>query len=105
MKGAEVTIELNPRERRLYDRLRSRLVEPSGPGAASGFGDLLLVLPDLTILLARLMRDRRVPLVQKGIAISGVAYVLSPLDVLPALFFGPLGLLDDLFCCVRIAQT
>ncbi|MBW2496296.1 MAG: DUF1232 domain-containing protein [Deltaproteobacteria bacterium] len=89
-------IELNPRERRLYDRLRERLVD-NAPGSPSTLGDLLLVLPDLTILLARLMRDRRVPLLAKGVAVAGVAYVLSPLDLMPALFMGPFGLLDDLF--------
>ena len=91
-----MTIELNPRERRLYDRLRGRLVAPR-PNAASGPWDLLLLLPDLTILLVRLLRDRRVPLLEKGLSIAGVAYVLSPIDVLPTLVFGPFGLLDDLF--------
>jgi len=91
-----IMIELNPRERRLYDRLRLQLVEHA-PGDRSGFGDMLLLLPDLTILLGRLLRDRRVALAQKGIAIAGLAYVLSPLDLLPALVFGPFGLLDDLF--------
>ena len=96
MSQPMVTIELNPRERRLYDRLRERVVEPS-PNARTGWRDLLLLLPDLTILLVRLMRDRRVPLLDKGIAIAGVAYVVSPFDVLPAMLVGPIGLLDDLF--------
>jgi uncharacterized membrane protein YkvA (DUF1232 family) len=96
MSGGSVMIELNPRERRLYDRLRERLVA-SAPGSPSTLSDLLLVLPDLTILLMRLMRDRRVPLLAKGVAVAGVAYVLSPLDLMPALFMGPIGLLDDLF--------
>ena len=96
MREGVVMIELNLREKRLYDRLRTRLVE-SVPGAGSGVRDLILLLPDLTILLARLMRDRRVPLLQKAIAIAGVAYVVSPIDLLPAMIFGPLGLLDDLF--------
>lgn len=93
---SELTIELNPKERRLYDRLRERLVA-TRPGRSSGPGDLLLLLPDLTILLLRLLRDRRVPIARKGIAIAGVAYVLSPIDVVPALVFGPIGLVDDLF--------
>ncbi|HKK50601.1 MAG TPA: DUF1232 domain-containing protein [Myxococcota bacterium] len=96
MSHSEVTIELNPRERRLYDRLRRRLID-SGPGESSSLRDLLLLMPDLTILLMRLMRDRRVPRLQKGLALSGIAYVLSPLDFMPVLFLGPLGLLDDLF--------
>ena len=96
MSGSMLTIELNPRERRLYDRLRQQLVDTE-PGSSSTIRDLLLLLPDLTILLLRLMRDRRVPLGQKAILIGGLAYVLSPLDLLPALIFGPVGLLDDLF--------
>ena len=97
--GPAVTIELNPKEQRLYDQLRERLITPStsgGPGA-SRMGDVLLFLPDLTILLLRLLRDERVPLLDKGLAVAGVAYVLSPIDVLPAILMGPLGLLDDLF--------
>jgi hypothetical protein len=49
-----VTIELNPRERRLYDRMRQRLARIE-PGASSGPRDILLLLPDLTVLLARLL--------------------------------------------------
>jgi uncharacterized membrane protein YkvA (DUF1232 family) len=96
MTPSTVTIELNPEEERLYDRLRTRIVE-SSPGEGSGFRDIVLLLPDLTILLLRLMRDRRVHVLQKGLAVAGVAYVLSPIDILPAIVFGPLGILDDVF--------
>ena len=75
MSEGPITIELNPRERRLYDRLRERVV-PTRPGAVTGARDLLLFLPDLTVLLARLLRDRRVPLVQKGVALAGIADVI-----------------------------
>jgi uncharacterized membrane protein YkvA (DUF1232 family) len=91
-----VTIELNPDERRMWDRLRAQLVAHKDPGAASGLGDLLFLLPDLTVLLMRLLRDSRVPLMSKALAVAGVGYVLSPIDVMPALFFGPIGLVDDL---------
>ena len=90
-----VVIELNPRERRLYDRLRARVVE-ARPGAASGFRDALLLLPDLTVLLLRLMRDSRVPFSCKVIAVLGAGYALSPIDLIPALLVGPIGLVDDL---------
>jgi len=92
----KIVIELNPREQRVYDRLRAQVVEPR-LGTSSGVRDLLLLLPDLTMLLFRLMRDPRAPASAKLIALIGVAYVLSPIDLLPALIFGPLGLLDDLF--------
>jgi uncharacterized membrane protein YkvA (DUF1232 family) len=90
-----IEIELNPRERRFYDRLRSRVVAPR-PGQASSVRDMLLLLPDLTILLLRLLRDERVSVGDKGIALAGIAYVLSPLDLMPEFLFGPVGLLDDL---------
>ena len=89
-----VTIELNPRERRLYDRFRTRLVERP-PGSSSGMRDIVLLLPDLSVLLVRLMRDDRVPMRAKAIAMLGVGYLLSPIDLLPGLIFGPIVLLDD----------
>jgi uncharacterized membrane protein YkvA (DUF1232 family) len=98
MKKAEpkVTIEMDRGERRIYDRLRAGIVA-TRPGRRSGARDLLLLLPDLTVLLLRLLRDARVPAGGKVIAVLGVGYVLSPLDILPAVVFGPIGLLDDLF--------
>lgn len=90
-----LTIELNPRERRVYDALRDRVVR-SSPGAPSGVGDLLLLLPDLVVLLVRLMRDSRVPRWPKWIAALGVGYAISPVDLLPSLLLGPIGLVDDL---------
>jgi uncharacterized membrane protein YkvA (DUF1232 family) len=91
-----VIIDLNPDERRLWDRMRQQVVSSKSPGEASGVGDLLFLLPDLTVLAMRLMRDDRVPLAAKAIMTAGVAYVISPLDFMPALLFGPLGLVDDL---------
>jgi uncharacterized membrane protein YkvA (DUF1232 family) len=93
---SNVTIELDARERRTYDRLRAAVVTPR-PGQASGLRDVLLLLPDLVVLALRLLRDPRVPRGGKAIALLGVGYVLSPVDLLPEGLFGPLGLLDDLF--------
>jgi uncharacterized membrane protein YkvA (DUF1232 family) len=93
---AAITIDLNPRERRLYDRLRRSVVSHE-PADRSGLRDLLLLLPDLVVLLFRLFRDPRVPLGAKAIALAGIGYVLSPVDLLPELVLGPIGLADDLF--------
>ncbi|MCS5637472.1 MAG: YkvA family protein [Myxococcota bacterium] len=91
-----ITIDVNPRTGRFWDRIRQRVAPARPPAEASGAADLLLLLPDLTVLTARLLQDSRVPLAQKAVAVAGLAYVLSPIDLVPALFFGPLGLLDDL---------
>ena len=96
MVNEPVMIELNPREERLYDRLRTRVVEISEPGQGSGVADILLLLPDFTVLLSRLLRDPQVPRRSKWIALLGIGYVLSPIDLLPAILLGPLGLLDDI---------
>jgi uncharacterized membrane protein YkvA (DUF1232 family) len=90
-----ITIELGARDRRLWDRLRSQIARAEF-GARSGLRDLALLLPDLVVLLARLARDPRVPLGAKLLALAGLAYLISPLDLLPGLLLGPLGLLDDL---------
>jgi uncharacterized membrane protein YkvA (DUF1232 family) len=91
-----VTIEMNRREQRFYDRIRASVVERE-PGRRSGARDLLLLLPDLSVLLMRLLRDERVPVGGKAIAVLGIGYVLSPIDLFPTLLFGPFGLVDDLF--------
>jgi len=95
VSDAPITIELNPREQRLYDRLRSRVIS-SEPGSASGMKDLLFLLPDLTVLLMRMLRDSDVPVSSKAIALMGVGYALSPIDLLPSILLGPIGLVDDL---------
>lgn len=95
MSSEHPVIELNPREQRVYDRLRAQIVAAE-PGDPSGLRDLLFLLPDLAVLLFRLMRDDRVPVGSKAIAVVGAAYLLSPLDLMPALLMGPIGLVDDL---------
>lgn len=90
-----VVIDLNPRERRFYDQLRAYVRSPE-PAASSGVWDLLLLLPDLTVLLFRMARDARVTLVSKAIAGVAIGYVLSPFELMPELVFGPIGLIDDL---------
>ena len=89
-----VEIDLSARERRVYDRWRAALRRPL-PGASADLRDALLALPDLVVLVLRLLRDARVRPGDKAIALLGVAYVLSPVDLMPEFLFGPVGLLDD----------
>lgn len=90
-----IEIELNPKEVRFYDRVRATVVAP-GTRLGSSLADLLLLLPDLSVLLFRLARDPRVPIGAKLIAGLGVGYVLSPIELLPEIVLGPIGLIDDL---------
>ena len=76
--------------------LNARLPGVSDRVGESGLADLLLLLPDMGVLLGRLLRDDRVPTVAKAIGLAGLAYLVSPLDFLPGLLFGPVGMIDDL---------
>ena len=100
-----VLVDLNARERRTWDRLRARIVK-SDPGEDSGVRDLMLLIPDLAVLLGRLVGDARVPAGGKAIALLGIAYAVSPIDLLPDLLLGPIGMIDDLLvlsaCLSRI---
>ena len=92
MNEPPLEIDVTGRDRRLYDRVRAKLTGVDAPGKIA---DLLLLLPDLVVLLARLLRDGRVPLGAKLTAAAGIAYVISPVDLMPEVLFGPLGILDD----------
>jgi uncharacterized membrane protein YkvA (DUF1232 family) len=86
-----------------YVTLRKRLVRQVAAFRSLGrpadqlgrFVELLLFLPDLLHLSARLVFDGEVPAKRKGALIAGVAYVLSPIDLIPDTL-PLLGWLDDM---------
>jgi len=45
--------------------------------------DLLALLPDLLHLAIRLLFDKNVPSANKGALVAGIAYVVSPIDLIP----------------------
>jgi uncharacterized membrane protein YkvA (DUF1232 family) len=53
------------------------------------------LLPDFVVLLGRLAIEPQVPAGAKLVAASTVAYVISPIDLLPEVLLGPFGLIDD----------
>jgi|FLYN01.1.fsa_nt_gi uncharacterized membrane protein YkvA (DUF1232 family) len=56
---------------------------------------MLRPILDQILVTWRLLRDSRVPLWTKAIPFLGIAYVLSPIDIIPDILIG-LGQLDDL---------
>lgn len=78
-----------------YERLRERIAGRTGP-----YADLLLFTPDLFLLVARLLIDGRVPKRHKAFLAAALAYVVSPIDLLPRRLFGPLACLDDVIVLV-----
>jgi len=65
-------------------------------GALRVAAALVLYLPDFLRLLFRLLRDPRVPRLDKALLGFVVAYILLPADLVPD-FLAVLGYVDDLF--------
>ena len=56
----------------------------------------LTLIPNFLKLLYRLFKDSRVPLAEKALLIGAIAYVISPLDLIPD-FVPFVGQVDDLY--------
>ncbi|MCZ2390963.1 MAG: DUF1232 domain-containing protein [Acidobacteria bacterium] len=58
--------------------------------------NFLMFLPNLARLLARLLKDARVPTAEKALFVAAIVYVISPLDLIPDIFpfFGQV---DDIY--------
>ncbi len=57
--------------------------------------EAILLIPNVVKLLARIVRDPRVPVRRKTFAAAALVYVVSPIDLIPD-FVAGLGQLDDL---------
>jgi uncharacterized membrane protein YkvA (DUF1232 family) len=56
----------------------------------------LMFLPNMVILLGRLLKDPRVPLAEKALFVGAIVYVISPIDLIPdVLPF--IGQVDDIY--------
>lgn len=61
-----------------------------------GIWELLLLFPRLIRLAVKLLFDPRVPLRLRVLCGLSLAYLISPLDLIPEAIIGPAGYLDDL---------
>ena len=95
LRGEDIAPE---RAERFYDRIRTRIQTfVDSKGAAIGkTAEYLLLVPDVFILLWRLVNDSRVSGKNKVLLGSGIAYYIFPIDLIPEAFVGPIGYLDDL---------
>lgn len=76
--------ELKKLQRREQSELKGRLKS------------FLMFLPNMVTLLARLLKDARVPTAEKALFLAAIVYVISPLDFIPDVF--PfIGQVDDIY--------
>ena len=83
------------------------VIGPEGhrwPDTRSRVKEAALALPNLVKLLGRLVRDPRVPTRSKALAGAALAYVASPIDLLPDLI-PVLGRSDDVFVAIFACMT
>lgn len=58
--------------------------------------NFLMFLPNMVMLLGRMLMDARVPTTEKALFLAAIVYVISPLDLIPDLF--PfIGQVDDIY--------
>lgn len=59
-------------------------------------GNFLMFLPNMVMLLGRMLKDARVPAAEKALFLAAIVYVISPLDFIPDVF--PfIGQVDDIY--------
>jgi uncharacterized membrane protein YkvA (DUF1232 family) len=90
---------------RFYDRLREKMLETVERHAGRLPEDAvkaLLLVPDVFILLVRLMLDKEVPTKARVLIGGALAYFISPFDLLPEALLGGIGYLDDLVLAVAV---
>jgi len=86
------------RAQRFYDRIRKNIQEylDRKGGLIEKGGEYLLLVPDVFILLWRLVNDARVNGKNKVLLGSSIVYYIIPFDFIPEALVGPLGYMDDL---------
>lgn len=92
-------IVLEREHQRFYDKLRKKieeLIKKQTGERMDAATKYILLAPDLFVLFARLIQDKRVSTKTKAIAGMVVAYFISPIDIIPEIITGPLGFLDDI---------
>lgn len=100
-----VPIKLPEQHQRFYDKMRAKIEDfIREKGGNENVAKYLLLAPDLFVLLARLLLDKRVDLKTKAVAGAAVAYFITPLDFIPEIVTGPVGFMDDIVLTVYVLR-
>ena len=89
---------MNPEEKDFYKKIRKKINDwlESNTGKNKQWSEYILLAPDLFHLLTKLSIDKELPESKKVKLYAAIAYFISPIDLLPEAFFGPVGFLDDI---------
>jgi len=89
---------MNERQSDFYQKIRKDVKHwlNNNLDKENKWGEYILVAPDLFHLLCKLTADSKIPSNKKLKLVAGIAYFISPIDLLPEAFLGPIGYLDDI---------
>ena len=105
MKDEEIIIEdgkIIEKRFQFYEKLRRKFKDYTGSklgGKSNKITEYLFAIPDFFMLLCRLAVDSRVSATQKLFVGGIIAYVISPIDLIPD-FIPVVGYVDDLVLVV-----
>jgi len=78
------------------ERTEKRIARSERRGVKSRMQNFLMFLPNMVVLLGRMLKDARVPTAEKALFLAAIVYVISPLDFIPDVF--PfIGQVDDIY--------
>ncbi|PYS88938.1 MAG: hypothetical protein DMF62_08475 [Acidobacteria bacterium] len=78
------------------ERTEKRIARNERRGVKSRMQNFLMFLPNMVVLLGRMLKDARVPTAEKALFLAAIVYVISPLDFIPDVF--PfIGQVDDIY--------
>ena len=77
-------------------KANTKLKRGEKSGLKGRMRSFLMFLPNMVMLLGRLLKDARVPTAEKALFLGAIVYVISPLDLIPDIL--PfIGQVDDLY--------
>ena len=78
------------------EKADKRISRTERRGLKSRMQNFLMFLPNMVVLLGRMLKDARVPTAEKALFLAAIVYVISPLDFIPDVF--PfIGQVDDIY--------
>jgi uncharacterized membrane protein YkvA (DUF1232 family) len=92
----------------IYQGLRAELrnqMKDTATGSSNKLLEYALMGPDLAHLLSKLMMEPEVPVGEKAKLAVALAYVVSPVDLLPAVLVGPVGWLEDIAIAAYVLNS
>lgn len=90
-----------------YQSVRNRIHAwmQTEEGRDNRWAEYILAVPDMFHLLVKLILDPAVPDAYKARLGLGLAYFISPIDLIPEALLGPIGYVDDLAVAAYILHS